>query len=166
MNKTLKTIEYDKNNKNAYLNLSAYWAEKEEYTKAKRYIRSAWELDKTSFETIYKYGIILFKAQETHRAKEKFEEAIKLSPDDLNCNMALAQCLLKLGKAQKALEITEKFKIDDKSEFLMIKLLALSEISTKNPENMEIKNTILEICDKIQTDQKEIVEQIKQIHSK
>ena len=80
-----KTIEYDKNNQDAYLNLAmTYINDMSDTTKALRYIRSAYEINKYNADAVLKYGIILLKSNEVYRAKEKFEEALCL---DDNCRV-------------------------------------------------------------------------------
>ena len=161
-----KTIDYDKNNIDAYLNLAmTYFDDNNNYTKSIRYIRSAYELDKNNADIVFKYGLILLKANELYRAEEKLSDAIKLDNNLISAKIALAECNLRLNKPQKTLEILnecEQEKGGDR-DYLTIKIMALLELFKNDNQNLELKNTILQICDKIQAnfEQVDFIEEIK-----
>ena len=161
-----KTLDYDKNNLDAYLNLAmTYFDEENNPKKSIRFIRSAYELDKKNPDVVFKYGLILMKTNDLYRAEEKLQDALKLDENLLSAKITLAECNLKLNRPQKALEILNSCE-DQKNEdedFLIIKAMTLLEIYKNDKQNEELKNTILQICDKIQTNfnQDNLVEEIK-----
>ena len=57
--------------------------------------------------------------------------------------------------------------LKDEKDSYIIKVLSYANLYEKDKENCELKNTILEICDKIISDfgSNEIVEEIKKLHS-
>ena len=148
----LKSADYDKTNPQVYVNLAlCYLNQYNDNLKALRYIRTAYEFADHDCDVVFKYGLILLKINEIHRAKEKFEEVIKLNPNLELAYLALAECELKLNKPANALELLDKCSGEtcEKRDFLYVKLYALSEIIKNDTENIELKNTIVSVCDKI-----------------
>lgn len=153
----LKAIEYDKNDKYSFMNLAMNCLENKENPentkKALRYIRSAYEIDKNDSEVNFKYGVVLMHTNDLYRAIEKLEESYKLNENNLNSQMAIAECYFKLKKADKTEEILNKFK-EQKSEdkdYMIIELMLLNHKYINNENNLEIKDEIIKICDKILT---------------
>ena len=163
-----KTIDYDKNNISAYLNLATVYMENSnDKTKAKRYARSAYELNKLDCQVVLKYALVLMHCDDYYRSLEKLQEALKIDQNSAEVKIALAQCYLKLNKTDEAFEMLESCpkEAQESQNYLIVKLMYLTEI-LKFDANNEIKDTIIQICDKIQTDFGNIpmVEEIKQMH--
>lgn len=162
-----KTVDYDPRNANAYLNLATtYLYDFKDNVKALRYIRSAFEIDKSDANVVFKYGLVLFKTEDYYRAQEKFIDAYKLDNNLIEAELALSECKLKLNKPHEALEILNKYqdKKGNDKDFLMVKLMSLAQIAENEKENQELKNTIIQICDKILNEfgESPTVEEIKQ----
>lgn len=124
--------------------------------KAIRYIRSAWEQDKTDKKTIFKYAVILLKANDIYRAKEKFEQITKEDKNYIASQLAIAECFLKLNKASDALYVLQNLKefdnnIENSQNYLITKLIALFQIFETTPDE-QTKESIIEICDKIENE--------------
>lgn len=162
-----KAIDYDKQNINAYINLAMTSVnDLDDSTKALRYIRSAYEINKYEPNVVFNYGLILMKSNDLYRAQEKFEEAYKLDCDLIITQIALAECKVKLNKPKEAIEILDKIK-DKKQEdkdYLLTRVIALKEILKQEDENQAIIDEINQICDKIQEvyGDSALVEEIKQ----
>lgn len=159
--------EYETGAIEALCNLAIIYSDKkQDCQKAIRCIRNAWEKDKTNKKTTFKYGVILLKANELYRAKEKFEEITKDDENYFRAQLAVSECLVKLNKPKEALEILEKLtneNIEKNENFLLIKLQALSKQQEIEPSE-ERKDSILKICDKMESDfsENKIAKEIKQ----
>jgi len=156
-----KTIEYDKQNLNAYINLAMCTInDLNDSTKALRYIRSAYEINKYSPEVVFNYGLIFLKTNDVRRAQEKFEEAFNIDNSLFQARVALAECKLKLKKPSEAIEILDSIKEQKENDrdYLMVRLYCLSAIYKNNHDNIDLMDEINQICDKIQ---KEYGEDIK-----
>ena len=147
-----------------------YLTDLDDCTKALRYIRSAYDIDKQNPDIVFKYAIVLLKSSDYYRAKEKFLATLELDKNYFKAYIGIAECELKLNKPNEALSNLEKCaqQLGDKKDFLMIKMFALVDIFEKDKENTELKDTITQICDKIVNEfgNDEIVEEIKQLHLK
>lgn len=160
-----KTIEYDKENQNAYINLAICSInDLNDQSKALRYIRSAYEINKMNGLVAFNYGLILLKINDVYRAQEKFIETLNLDKTLLQSKILLAQCKVKLNKPEEAIEILNNYEGDKNSkDYLSIRALALKTILTKE-NNVQIMDEFNEICDKIRNEygDEAMVEELKQ----
>ncbi|MBQ7286248.1 MAG: tetratricopeptide repeat protein [Candidatus Gastranaerophilales bacterium] len=162
-----KTIEYDKNNQNAYINLAMTSINKlKDSIKALRYIRSAYEINKFDTEVAFNYGMILLKTGDVYRAEEKFNEVLILNNNMVNAKLGLVECKMKQNKPQEALELLNQMEVDkaNEKEYLIMRITVLSVLSRMDNENNQLKDEIIEICDKIRNEYGEIamVEELRQ----
>ena len=120
-------------------------------TKALRYIRSAYEINKFDYNVVLHYGLILMKTNELYRAEEKLIEAYKLDETNLISQIALAECKVKMNKPNIALEILDKIKErkQNDKDYLLVRMIALKEILKQENENQAIIDEINQICVKI-----------------
>ena len=82
--------------------------------------------------------------------------------------MIIAECCLKLNKPDDAMKILDKYETEhgEEKSYLLLKLLTLSKLKEKDKNNNELKNTIIEICDKIQScfGDNAMVDEVKQLY--
>lgn len=145
-----KNLEYNPKNTGALLNLANAYSDLGQSAIALRKARSAYLLDKQNPEIVLGYGILLLREQEIYDAREKFEEALALSPDLTAARVALLECQIKSNRPKEALCELEKHteQLGDKKEYYMLKLMAYLKIH-ENEENQHLYTQILEVCDKI-----------------
>lgn len=162
-----KTIEYDKENQNAYINLSmCALNDLNDNKKALRYIRSGYEINKMNPEVVFHYGLILLKRGDFYRAEEKFVEAFGLDNNLIDAQMAIAECKLRQNKPHDALEIINNYKETKQNhkDYIYLRALVLSELLKLDKENNEINGEFSEICDRIISEYGDnaIVEELRQ----
>lgn len=106
-----------------YIALGLYYFSEYEFSKDKKnlvmsneFFKDAREL-KESYESNINYGASLYELKEFERAKEIFEELIKVYPDRMWLKLCMAYCDVALENKADALSYLEKIKIglDDNS---------------------------------------------------
>ena len=162
-----KAIEYDKENQDAYINLAICSInELQDSAKALRYIRSAYEINKKNANVVFHYGLILLKTNDSYRAEEKFKEALEIDNKLNQAQIAIAECKAKQNKPYEALEILNNYDETqrNKKDYLYIRVLVLNEILRNEKENQQVRDEILMICDRIQTEYGDsaMVEELRQ----
>ena len=83
-------------------------------------------------------------------AREKFEEALQIEPDNTLAKFALIECKIKQNKPKEAIAELEPYREEygSKKEFKMLHLLAYLKMDEME-NNEYLVSQILEVCDNI-----------------
>lgn len=145
-----KTIEYFPNHLDAYINYVIVLLENNDTKEALRKVRSAYKLDRNNQKIIWLYAMTLYKTGLYHDAISKIDEFLSSNPEDLEAKYFKADALIKINKAQEAIEFLKELPEDQKETkvFLYLNYLAHSNLAKDGNENYN-NDTTLYYCDKM-----------------
>ena len=145
-----KTIEYFPNHIDAYLNFVIVLLENNDTKEALRKIRSAYKINRNNKRVIWLYAITLYKTGLYHDAISKTDEFLSSNPDDFDAKYFKADTLIKINKAQEAIEYLKELPENQKETkvFLYLNYLAYSKLAQDGNENYN-NDTTSYYCDKM-----------------
>ena len=131
-------LHKNKDDWDCYYHIGLIFLNKKKYEKAEEYINMALNLNPCK-EVLIASGKIYLKKGNKDQAIQRFEDALKLSPDDKNLMSTLGSLYLKAKDYEKAVDYFNKvLEVDKKYSKSLLGLAAINQLNGKFEEAYEL----------------------------
>jgi Bardet-Biedl syndrome 4 protein len=131
-------LHKNKDDWDCYYHIGLIFLNKKKYEKAEEYINMALNLNPCK-EVLIASGKIYLKKGNKDQAIQRFEDALKLSPDDNNLMSTLGSLYLKAKDYEKAVDYFNKvLEVDKKYSKSLLGLAAINQLNGKFEEAYEL----------------------------
>ena len=131
-------LHKNKDDWDCYYHIGLIFLNKKKYEKAEEYINMALNLNPCK-EVLIASGKIYLKKGNKDQAIQRFEDALKLSPDDNNLMSTLGSLYLKAKDSEKAIDYFNKvLEVDKKYSKSLLGLAAINQLNGKFEEAYEL----------------------------
>ena len=131
-------LHKNKDDWDCYYHIGLIFLNKKKYEKAEEYINMALNLNPCK-EVLIASGKIYLKKGNKDQAIQRFEDALKLSPDDNNLMSTLGSLYLKAKDYEKAIDYFNKvLEVDKKYSKSLLGLAAINQLNGKFEEAYEL----------------------------
>ena len=131
-------LHKNKDDWDCYYHIGLIFLNKKKYEKAEEYINMALNLNPCK-EVLIASGKIYLKKGNKDQAIQRFEDALKLSPDDKNLMSTLGSLYLKAKDSEKAIDYFNKvLEVDKKYSKSLLGLAAINQLNGKFEEAYEL----------------------------
>ena len=131
-------LHKNKDDWDCYYHIGLIFLNKKKYEKAEEYINMALNLNPCK-EDLIASGKIYLKKGNKDQAIQRFEDALKLSPDDNNLMSTLGSLYLKAKDYEKAIDYFNKvLEVDKKYSKSLLGLAAINQLNGKFEEAYEL----------------------------
>ncbi len=110
-NEYKRLLEFDENNKVFNFRLAASLMQQEQYNRAYKYAKKAYNLDSTNYKFAQYYGVVSFHVGRRFQAKYLLEKAIKLTQPDKKVMTMLYRQLANLNFAMQNYSESAKYRL-------------------------------------------------------